>query len=292
MRNRRVFVGIRGASSRRRRHGFTLIELLVVIAIIALLLSVLLPSLRKAKQAAQTVICKSNLHQWHLVFKMYTQDYNDSFHSGWGGRKQESQWWLRAALTYYGDVDEIRCCPTATKPVTLLVNGVEVTGPGAEKQPFAAWGESDFLYGNYGSYGINGWVLNPTPRVEGLLGMSEARKKKFWRTMTIEGASRTPLLTDAQWIDFWPEPGEGPPSSENQTWGGNTNFVRIVQNRHNERQCVIFMDGTVRTVGLKELWTLKWHTEYNQNGRWTLGGGVTLSDWQSAASWMAYFKDY
>jgi len=64
---------------KRNPKAFTLIELLVVIAIIALLLSILLPSLRKAKQAALNVVCKSNLRQWSLVFSMYTEEHDDSY---------------------------------------------------------------------------------------------------------------------------------------------------------------------------------------------------------------------
>jgi len=68
---------------KRNLKAFTLIELLIVIAIIALLLSVLLPSLKKAKEAARNVVCKSNLRQWSLVFSMYTEDHGDSYNEGY-----------------------------------------------------------------------------------------------------------------------------------------------------------------------------------------------------------------
>jgi len=67
-----------------RKKGFTLIELLVVIAVIALLLSILLPSLRQAKKQARAVVCKSNLHQWALIWKMYVDDNNGKFSDGEG----------------------------------------------------------------------------------------------------------------------------------------------------------------------------------------------------------------
>lgn len=62
-----------------KKKGFTLIELLVVIAIIALLLSIIMPALKKAKKQAQNLICRSNLRQWGAVFTMYLQDHNNSF---------------------------------------------------------------------------------------------------------------------------------------------------------------------------------------------------------------------
>jgi prepilin-type N-terminal cleavage/methylation domain-containing protein/prepilin-type processing-associated H-X9-DG protein len=63
----------------RTRKGFTLIELLVVIAIIAVLLAILLPSLKKAKEQGQRAVCKSNLKNYTLAIVMYTGDNDDKF---------------------------------------------------------------------------------------------------------------------------------------------------------------------------------------------------------------------
>ena len=70
------------------RKGFTLIELLVVIATIALLLAVLMPSLRKAKDAARRISCGSRLKQWGTAINMHIGD-NDgklmAMVKKWGG---------------------------------------------------------------------------------------------------------------------------------------------------------------------------------------------------------------
>jgi len=63
----------------RKTKGFTLIELLVVIAIIALLVSILLPSLNRARELAKRAICGSNLHSIGQAFALYQGENNDQW---------------------------------------------------------------------------------------------------------------------------------------------------------------------------------------------------------------------
>ena len=89
-----------------RRNAFTLIELLVVIAIIALLMAVLLPALRHAKQQATGAVCLGNERSLILAWHTFPQDNDDNLVGGnpYPGSRNYQISWVQAPQNDAGDV--------------------------------------------------------------------------------------------------------------------------------------------------------------------------------------------
>ena len=103
-------------TSNRPRRGFTLIELLVVIAIIAILAAILFPVFAQARAKARGIACLSNVKQVGSAFQMYTQDYDETCPSMWGGSGtcqpsgQNCSWeWWFGLMPYVKNIDMLYC---------------------------------------------------------------------------------------------------------------------------------------------------------------------------------------
>ena len=263
-----------------KRRGFTLIELLVVIAIIALLLSILMPALRRVKEQGKMVKCLANLKQWNLIATIYTQENDGKFWDTDPGTN--SWWWVRYIDDRYKSwkTNKLWLCPSATKPV-IDENGNTLP----TFNIFNAWGifKGDKLGpdGVAGSYGINGYCLIPR-------GASPSEISKRWNAINQRGAANVPWFIEALRFDLWPSSTSPPAQNPFQAWTDN-DMARCCINRHQGFVNAAFLDWSARAVGLKELWTLKWNKTFDTSGPYTLAGGVKPSDWPD---WIQRFKDY
>ena len=263
----------------RKRAGFTLIELLVVIAVIALLIALLLPALQRARKQARAIVCRAHLKQWGTVLALYTEEYEGRIPRG----SMAAMWLFRGSWLPDGDPNRppvyhnlttkgIACCPMAKRPrpgragslVTSKLWRVRYS-PGST---FEAWEVESPPPRFRGSYGLNNSSFFITPRdVE---------------TYSVKGLANIPVILDSIKFRGMFSNTYDPPR-----------FERAAQafciNRHNGHINGLFMDLSVRRIGLKELWTLKWQDDADTAGPWTKAGGVLPEDWPH---WMRGFRDY
>ena len=269
-----------------RQKAFTLIELLVVISIIALLLTILMPALNKAKQKTRDVICRSNLKQWGLVFAIYATEYDDSFPAGDDAGGEDWPNYLR----HYYETDEFRCCPVAAKPRSPAAwqrgSTREIWGPWPDPPENAFWQ----VPGDYGSYGINLWIVW-LGQGDWAATVGDLKPDHWGKTTKVTGtsANNVPVLLDSAWCGLFPD-GQvkniDPPPFED---GGGSSIADAVLNRHDGYTNGLMADFSARRIGLKELWRLKWHRSFDTKNPWTAAGGVAPGDWPD---WMRRFKDY
>lgn len=246
--------------------GFTLIELLVVISIIALLMSILMPSLSKAKELARKTVCLSSEKQLGLAAASYASEFNDSFNMGFDTTVPPAEYsaairylWTFSYRPYFDDIKIMSCAAAAN--------------PDNNKGPNATWGpyNGNGWDGEYGSYAMNCWLNNTKQPASGI------SPSMFWRkTTNIRQANTVPMFADSLWLRTYPQPTDTVPEYNGEPDFGTGNFRRpmsiVCVDRHGGKANIIFADQSARSVKLKELWSLNWHTKWPQR--------VLVNDWK------------
>ena len=266
----------------RRDKAFTLIELLVVIAVIALLMAILMPALQRVKRQAKAVVCLSNLHQWGLWYLMYTADNDNKFFAVRPAPKASTNPWYGVMRPYYKDSNDVLLCPTAAKHKCQRHREFYYGGYHHPGNKFSAWARPTTISPDLpprsftASYGLN-WAVRNEPN-----GPSSYR---YWRTTLVKSPENVPVFLDCTGAHSGAV-GRPPPYGDMMY---SARSPRFCINRHDGYVNSLFMDWSVRKVGLKELWTLKWHRTWDTANEWTTAGGVKPEDWPE---WMWRLKDY
>lgn len=168
---------------------------------------------------------------------------------------------------------KLRFCPRARKSLSVEV-----------RKTFWAWIREDTMvpgqyYEPQGSYGLNEWIGNP-PMDVGPTPLHNF-KENSWRTPSVKSAANIPLMSDCCWAGGFPHHSDTPPDYPDDIWLGDNELRRWCISRHDGYINSVFVDWSVRRIGLKQLWKLKWGRAFNTQ----LGPAV----WPE---WMANFKDY
>ncbi len=248
------------------------------------------------RKRAKEAVCQANLHQWHGIFQGYLEQNDGKFFTGDKGTP--GYWWPKELSEEHRDWKRTRIwfCPTANVP--LQNEGGQIV---RTLNIFTAWGiftGADLgPNGISGSYALNGYALDirenwPESHSKALPRRtfeSGVPATDGWLDLNnVPEANTVPVFLDALRFDLWPLPIDCPVGDEFAAWTGNM-MARACINRHDGAVNCLFVDGSVRRVGLKELWTLKWHKSFNTAGPWTKAGGATPWDWPQ---WMRPFQDY
>lgn len=218
---------------------FTLIELLVVVAIIGILLSILLPSLQKARGVSLSAVCLSNTKQLGVAYTMYSDEYKDQTLPL---LLDEGLSWIGMLYPFHNSTELIQCPSTVRADKESSHRGTSTVQWGGNNawQVYAGHNTS-------ASYTLNAWSYSNT-----------GDDRQYHRYIAgMENPSNTAMLADGTWVDAWVASGNSNPLSIDGS--DKTNLGRVLLDRHvGLKSNVALFDGSARAVRINKLLHLDW----------------------------------
>jgi hypothetical protein len=232
--------------------------LVVVISIIAILLSILMPALRRVRNQARLISCTSNHKQIAYCWAMYLDTYDNSFPGKAKGRTGGMSHWEELILAEYYRDPRILLCPESKLP-DRATDSMHMAYP----IEINSLGQGETV-STYSSVAFNGWLSNPEPGEPfSVPGNLNPPLEWFWRKITmVKPNSNVPLVGDGQYRGHLPLDTDEPPSLPGIDNGQQ--MCKYFIDRHGQGRIVSsFCDFSARTVSIFELWSLKWHRQFD-----------------------------
>jgi len=200
------------------------------------------------------------------MLAMYANDNDGHLVPGWNMRKGM---WMSKLRPYCTDANSIILCPEATAFLSTT---------GLATSPFTTWGiYGDPGYANgwipcfgekgqYGSYGINGWLHDP-PDVGDCYSMGGADRSNYWRIINVENPSTIPAFGDSVWEGTLVRHTDRVPAVPAVGDGGVLDgmFCFLIPRHQSGNQYAVnwvFLDNSARKVPIKELYNQKWSKNF------------------------------
>jgi prepilin-type processing-associated H-X9-DG protein len=239
----------------KRRWAFTLIELMVVMGLISVMLSLLLPVVGKARAAARSTACLSNVRQIGLAWQLYVAENRgnlllDVNHATYPPDVVWEANWMGVAEHYQVRGDSL-LCPAASDPSTRKHGyGSTVQAWNGQLESNGSQVKLNNSTFRVGSYGFNGYLVCD----------DQQTKLTAFKDLT-----HTPVFFDCAWYDTRPDeqneevPVDPPPDLNGNISAGSPAHWRFLLARHGRGINVCFADGSARWVPLEDTYRMKWN---------------------------------
>ncbi len=215
---------------------FTLLELLIVIAIIAILASLLLPALNRARESAQSAACTGQVKQLVIANAMYLGDFDDWIYPYFTDFYRQT--WVRALEPYLfsGEMETDRYQFSSEKTAKLfLCPGDAHTRGGVRDNTTCSEGRCGGLLTNRQSYGINYFFQDGVSPERIGKRLNDLKVKDDREELTIRSGGFSVYLVEVRWN-----------TSDHYH---ATGLARMDLLRHNGRNNIAFLDCSVRAYG-------------------------------------------
>jgi prepilin-type processing-associated H-X9-DG protein len=262
------------------------IDVITSIFVIGFLFLILGAVSEHRAEIAKMVVCQAELNRMHHAVSMFSQDNDGYLWPDWWSQTYLAQqdadnldynpitgvMWTYVLQDYLRN-PKILFCPSARKVASIDGNTPD------PRPAYREWGHTNWAWytpwappmkatgkSAMSSYGINDFVAKPYR----LNQFDQANAdKQYWGSLNQEGADKIPLLFDSAWYATTPTDSSPPNPSALDKYHYPYTFGSVCLPRHNGGINMLFMDGSIRRVVIKELWGLKWSRQFNTNNQYT-----------------------